>query len=136
MFEQTINSLPVDVAIFSAAVSDFKLDKISKNKLKPCIFWISGTLITGNKKAVRLMLATILTWSGIPPNEKNGVLIKNEEIRKDAMKKITKYWYKLNKFIPGTDIKILKEKYFKEKQHDKGILINLAWHISDEINKI
>ncbi len=41
---------------------------------------------------------------------------------------------KVNKFIPGTDIKILKEKYFKVKQHDKGILINLAWHISDEIN--
>mgnify|MGYP001165140275 FL=1 len=40
---------------------------------------------------------------------------------------------KVNKFIPGTDIKILKEKYFKVKQHDKGILINLAWHISDEI---
>ena len=28
MFEQTINNLPVDVAIFSAAVSDFKVDKI------------------------------------------------------------------------------------------------------------
>ena len=40
----------------------------------------------------------------------------------------------MNKFIPGTDIKILKEKYFKVKQYDKGILINLAWHISDEIN--
>ena len=41
---------------------------------------------------------------------------------------------KVNKYIPGTDIKILKEKYFKVKQYDKGILINLAWHISDEIN--
>ena len=34
MFKQTINSLPVDVAIFSAAVSDFKVVKISKNKIK------------------------------------------------------------------------------------------------------
>ena len=34
MFEQTINNLPVDVAIFSAAVSDFKVDKISNNKIK------------------------------------------------------------------------------------------------------
>ena len=41
---------------------------------------------------------------------------------------------KVNKYIPGTDIKILKEKYFKVKQYDNGILINLAWHISDEIN--
>ena len=28
-------------------------------------------------------------------------LIKNEEIRKDATKKITIYWYKLNKLTPG-----------------------------------
>ena len=40
---------------------------------------------------------------------------------------------KVNKFIPGTDIKIVKEKYFKVKQHNNGILINLAWHISNEI---
>ena len=33
--------------------------------------------------------------------KKKGALIKNDEIRKDARKKITKYWYKLNKFIPG-----------------------------------
>ena len=76
-------------------------DKISINKLKPSMFCISGTFMTGNKNAVRLMLATILTWSGIPPSEKNGALIKNEEILKEATKKITKYWYKLNKFTPG-----------------------------------
>lgn len=40
---------------------------------------------------------------------------------------------KVNKFIPGTDIKILKEKYFNLKQYNNGILINLAWHIRDEI---
>jgi hypothetical protein len=51
----------------------------------------SGTLITGNKKAVRLIPATILTCNGIPPNEKNGALIKNEDILKDAIKKITRY---------------------------------------------
>ena len=39
----------------------------------------------------------------------------------------------MNKFIPGTDIKILKEKYFKVKHHNNSILINLAWHISNEI---
>ena len=35
------------------------------------------------------------------PNEKNGALIKKEEIRKDDTKKITIYWYKLNKLTPG-----------------------------------
>jgi hypothetical protein len=51
----------------------------------------SGTLITGNKKAVRLIPATILTCKGMPLNEKNGALIKNEEILNEAIKKITKY---------------------------------------------
>ena len=57
--------------------------------------------MTGNKKAVKLILAIILTCKGIPPNEKKGALIKNEEIRRDATKKITIYWYKLNKLTPG-----------------------------------
>ena len=76
-------------------------DNKSINKLKLPIFCISGTLITGNKNAVKLILATILTCKGIPPNEKKGALIKNEVIRKDATKKITIYWYKLNKLTPG-----------------------------------
>lgn len=76
-------------------------DNIMINRLNPGIDWISGTLITGNKKAVKLMPTIILTCKGIPPKEKKGALIKNEEMRKDAIKKITKYWYKLNKSIPG-----------------------------------
>ncbi len=41
---------------------------------------------------------------------------------------------KINKYAPGTDIKILKEKYyFKEKE--KKLMLNLAWHIKDEIKK-
>ena len=40
---------------------------------------------------------------------------------------------KTNKFVPGTDIKILKEKFFNYKERKKGIIINLAWHISSEI---
>ena len=34
MFQATLKSLPVDIAIFSAAVSDFKLKEISKTKIK------------------------------------------------------------------------------------------------------
>ena len=34
MFDQTIKSLPVDVAIFSAAVSDFQVSKFYKSKIK------------------------------------------------------------------------------------------------------
>ena len=57
--------------------------------------------IRDSKNAVKLILAIILTCKGIPPNEKNGALIKKEEIRKDDTKKITIYWYKLNKLTPG-----------------------------------
>ena len=34
MFQATLNSLPADVAIFSAAVSDYKIKKNSKIKIK------------------------------------------------------------------------------------------------------
>ena len=34
MFQASLNSLPVDVAVFSAAVGDFKIKKFSKNKIK------------------------------------------------------------------------------------------------------
>ena len=34
MFKATQNNLPVDVAIFSAAVADFKISKKNKNKIK------------------------------------------------------------------------------------------------------
>ena len=37
------------------------------------------------------MLITILTCKGIPLPEKKGALIKNEDIRIDAIKKIIKY---------------------------------------------
>ena len=46
-------------------------------------------------------LTTILACKGIDPLEKKGALIKKEEIRKDAIKKIIKYCVKLNKFKPG-----------------------------------
>ena len=40
---------------------------------------------------------------------------------------------KVNKYIPGTNIKIVKEKFFNEKERNKRKIINLAWHISGEI---
>ena len=40
---------------------------------------------------------------------------------------------KVNKYIPGTNIKIVKEKFFNDKERNKKKIINLAWHISGEI---
>ena len=42
---------------------------------------------------------------------------------------------KVNKFVRGTNIKILKEKYFTSKDRKKNILLNLAWHINSEIKQ-
>ena len=39
---------------------------------------------------------------------------------------------KINKFVPGTDIKIIGDKYLKNKILNKPIL-NFSWHISKEI---
>ena len=52
---------------------------------------MSGKLKTGNKKAVILILATILICKGNPLEEKKGALIKNEDMRKEAIKKIIRY---------------------------------------------
>ena len=40
---------------------------------------------------------------------------------------------KVNKYAPGTNIKIVKEKLFNKKERNKKKIINLAWHISGEI---
>ena len=40
---------------------------------------------------------------------------------------------KVNKYVPGTNIKIVKEKFFNKKERNKSKIINLAWHISGEI---
>ena len=40
---------------------------------------------------------------------------------------------KVNKYVPGTDIKIVKETLFHKKDREKKMIINLAWHISNEI---
>ena len=40
---------------------------------------------------------------------------------------------KVNKYAPGTNIKIVKEKLFNKKERNKKKIINLAWHISREI---
>lgn len=40
---------------------------------------------------------------------------------------------KVNKYVPGTNIRIVKEKFFNKKERDKKKIINLAWHISGEI---
>ena len=42
---------------------------------------------------------------------------------------------KNNKYAPGTNIKIKKEKFFLKKEKQKNIIINLAWHISAEIKQ-
>ena len=42
---------------------------------------------------------------------------------------------KNNKYAPGTNIKIIKEKFFLKKEKQKKFVINFAWHISKEIKE-
>ena len=41
---------------------------------------------------------------------------------------------KINHFVPGTRIPIKSENEFFEKKEEHAHLLNLAWHIPDEIN--
>jgi len=40
---------------------------------------------------------------------------------------------KTNKYAPGTNIKIIKDKFLNNKERKKKVIINLAWHINKEI---
>jgi len=40
---------------------------------------------------------------------------------------------KINNYAPGTNIKIIKEKFLKKEIDKKKIILNFAWHISREI---
>ena len=40
---------------------------------------------------------------------------------------------KINHYAPGTNIKIIKEKFLKKEIDKKKIILNFAWHISKEI---
>ena len=42
---------------------------------------------------------------------------------------------KINKYVPGTNIKIIQESKFLKKRKKTKVLINFAWHISKEIRQ-
>jgi hypothetical protein len=42
---------------------------------------------------------------------------------------------KINKYVPGTKIKILSDKFIKKKVSNRAVFINFAWHIDNEIKK-
>ena len=42
---------------------------------------------------------------------------------------------KIGYYAPGTNIKIVREKELKKNINKKKVIINLAWHISKEINR-
>ncbi len=60
----------------------------------------------------------------------NLLKLNNNNISKIYEKDIS---LKINKYAPGTNIKIVKETLFNKKDRDKKMIINLAWHISNEI---
>ena len=55
--------------------------------------------------------------------------LNNENIINIYEKDISK---KINKYVPGTNIKIISDRYF-DKKNQKTPIINFSWHISYEI---
>ena len=72
MFEMTINNLPVDVAIFSAAVADYKMKNEKKEKMKK----ESNLNLTLEKNSHNTLKVTVRSWlirekdkTGLPKQE-------------------------------------------------------------------
>ena len=83
MLRETLNNLPVDVAVFSAAVVDFKIKNYSKNKIKK----------DGQKKLEIIKNTDILSYiskhNSLRPKLTLGFAAETENLEKNAKKKLS-----------------------------------------------
>jgi len=82
MFKETQKNLPVDVAIFSAAVADFKISKKSNKKIKK-----QDELIIRLKKNVDI-LNYISNHNSMRPKLVIGFAAETNDLKKNALKKL------------------------------------------------
>ncbi len=82
MYEATINSLPVDVAIFSAAVSDWKMKNFEKNKIKS-----ESTLNISLEKNVDI-LKSVSNHNSLRPKIVVGFAAETENLIDNSKKKL------------------------------------------------
>ena len=135
MFKATQNSLPVDVAIFSAAVSDFKIKEKSKNKIKKEDYInlnleknidIINYVSNHNSLRPRLVIGFAAETNDIKNNAKKKLMEKNCDwiIANDVSNKSIGFDSDFNEVIIFyKDKKINEEKLFMKRKSE----------ISDEI---
>ena len=82
MFRETISNLPVDVAVFSAAVGDWKMKKYSKDKIKKI-----DNIIINLEKNVDI-LNNISNHNSLRPKLVIGFAAETENIYLNAKKKL------------------------------------------------
>ena len=122
MYEATINSLPVDVAIFSAAVSDWKMKNFEKNKIKS-----ESTLNISLEKNVDI-LKSVSNHNSLRPKIVVGFAAETENLISNSKKKfqIKKCdWMIANKITEKYGFKSDKNKVFFIENNLINILPNL-----------
>ena len=82
MFRETISNLPVDVAVFSAAVGDWKMKKYSKDKIKK----IDNIVINFEKNID--ILNNISNHNSLRPKLVIGFAAETENVHSSAKKKL------------------------------------------------
>ena len=135
MFKETQKNLPADVAIFSAAVSDFKIKEQSKKKIKKKDYLnlslernidILNYVSNHNSLRPKLVIGFAAETNDIDNNAKNKLLDKNCDwiVANDVSKKSIGFNADLN------EVRI----FYKDKNiKDEKISIKKKSEISDEI---
>ena len=82
MYDETIKNLPVDVAIFSAAVADFKVKNIQKMKIKK-----NKNLNLEFEKNIDI-LSSVSNHNSLRPKLTIGFAAETNDIKKNSIKKL------------------------------------------------
>ena len=82
MFRETISNLPVDVAVFSAAVGDWKMKKYSKDKIKKI-----NNIVINLEKNIDI-LNNISNHNSLRPKLVIGFAAETENVHSSAKKKL------------------------------------------------
>ena len=135
MFKATQNSLPADVAIFSAAVSDFKIKDPQTKKIK------KRDYLNLNLEKTVDILNYVSNHNSLRPKLVIGFAAETNDLKKNAKKKLAEKncdWViandisnKLTGF--GSDFNEVTIFYKNKKISEEKIFIKKKTEISDEI---
>ena len=140
MFKATQKNLPTDIAIFTAAVSDFKIDKKYENKIKENVSInlernIDILNYVSNSKRPKLVIGFAAETDNLEKNAINKLTKKNCDwiIANDVSKKESGFDSEFNEVtIHYKNNKIKKEKLsFKKKSEiSEEVVVRLVTQIN------